>query len=349
MSSNECMERTVVVDYKNKIVHIIILDKFIPPFIDFINEHFDANEHLFVILGKERYKFGLTKEHDVVWIDSIFKLFSLAVGLNSSRKIIIHGLWSQVFNMILFVQPWLLQKSYWVMWGGDFYFPKKQSWIKRQVIKNMKHFITYLKGDYELVQQWYGAKGKYHECFMYPSNLFKEYDIKERENNGINIQVGNSADPTNNHLKILEKLFQYKEEDIRIYVPLSYGDQDYANAVVKKGKELFGDKFIPMTEFIPFEKYLEFLGEVRIAVFAHDRQQAMGNIITLLGLGKKVYLNSNTVQWNFFTKHQIEVYDVNEITLKQLDILSEHKNKKKIQQLFSTETLVLGLKEIFNA
>ena len=79
------------------------------------------------------------------------------------------------------------------MWGGDFYFPKKQSWIKKQVIKKIAHFITYIKGDYELAQKWYGSSGEYHECFMYPSNLYKEYDITQERHTNINIQLGNSS------------------------------------------------------------------------------------------------------------------------------------------------------------
>lgn len=51
--------------------------------------------------------------------------------------------------------------------------------------------------------------------------------------------------------------------------------------VIIKGKELFGEKFIPLTEFMTFEKYLEFLGSIDIAIFAHKRQQAMGNTITI--------------------------------------------------------------------
>ena len=43
---------------------------------------------------------------------------------------------------------------------------------------------------------------------------------------------------------------------------------------------------------MPFNQYLEFLGKIDIAIFNHRRQQGFGNAITLLGLGKKVYLNS---------------------------------------------------------
>jgi len=232
------------------------------------------------------------------------------------------------------------------MWGGDFYFPETQSWIKKQVIKRMGHFITYIKGDYELVKQWYGAKGKYHECFMYTSNLYKEYDIQLKTHDTINIQIGNSAGPTNNHLDILEKLKKFKDENIKIFAPLSYGDEETAKKVSAKGEELFGEKFIPLTEFIPFEKYLEFLGEIDIAIFAHKRQQAMGNTITLLGLGKKVYMRSDITPWQLFKDIDVKVYDVENIEIELIDDTTRIANKEKIKEYFSKEKLKIQLKDL---
>ncbi|MBD3808756.1 MAG: TDP-N-acetylfucosamine:lipid II N-acetylfucosaminyltransferase, partial [Epsilonproteobacteria bacterium] len=264
-----------------------------------------------------------------------------------SDKIIIHGLWSNSLVKLLFLQPWLLKKCYWVMWGGDFYFPETQSWIKKQVIKRMGHFITYIKGDYELAQKWYEAKGKYHECFMYPSNLYKEYNIKPKKHGTINIQLGNSADPTNNHMDVLKQLAKYKDENIQIFAPLSYGDQEYAKEVILKGKEIFGDKFIPLTEFMPFEKYLEFLSEIDIAIFAHKRQQAMGNTITLLGLGKKVYMRSDITPWQLFKDIDVKVFDVENIDIELIDVEMQKQNQEKIKDYFSKENYLHQLQNLF--
>ena len=42
----------------------------------------------------------------------------------------------------------------------------------------------------------------------------------------INILIGNSATETNNHIEVLDLLSKFKNEDIKIYVPLSYGDME---------------------------------------------------------------------------------------------------------------------------
>jgi hypothetical protein len=41
----------------------------------------------------------------------------------------------------------------------------------------------------------------------------------------LSILLGNSADPSNNHVEALERLLPYRDQDIKIYAPLSYGDQ----------------------------------------------------------------------------------------------------------------------------
>ncbi len=37
--------------------------------------------------------------------------------------------------------------------------------------------------------------------------------------------MGNSANPTNNHIEVLNKLLKFKDEDIEIIAPLSYGEK----------------------------------------------------------------------------------------------------------------------------
>jgi dTDP-N-acetylfucosamine:lipid II N-acetylfucosaminyltransferase len=286
---------------KNKILHVMILDKFLAPYIDFIDEHFGRENHHYVFITSEKYEYGLTPEHKVEFLHTDDDIFiTLLEYMKIAKKIILHGLWRDKVDILLYFNQKLLKKCYWIMWGGDFYFPETKSKIKYEIIKNIGYLVTYIEGDYELAKKWYKAKGKYHECFMYPSNLFKEYDIEVKKETTINIQLGNSADPSNNHLEVLKKLIKYKDDNIRILVPLSYGNQDYAKIVISKGKEFFGNKFIAITEFMPFKNYLVFLSNIDIAIFTHKRQQAMGNTITLLGLGKKVYMRTDVTHWQLF-------------------------------------------------
>lgn len=323
------------------------LDKFLPPFIDFIDEHFGRENHHYVFINNKEFQYGLTTEYNVEFLNTDDEIFiTLLEYMKRAEKIILHGLWRDRVNSLLYFNQKLLKKCYWVMWGGDFYFPKTQSWAKKQIIKKMGYLVTGNRGDYKLAKKWYKAKGKQIDSFIYPSNLYKKYDQQSKKHETINIQVGNSADPTNNHLEAFTKLIRYKDEDIKIYTPLSYGNKEYANEIIFKGNELFGEKFIPLTEFISFEKYIELLSEIDIAIFLHNRQQAMGNTITLLGLGKKVYMRNDVTTWKLFNDIGVKIFDQNDINLSQLAEEEAKSNIEKIKKHYSKNILIKSLEQL---
>ena len=333
-----------------QILHVMMAEKFMSSFIDFINDHFNIENHKIIVINILNLEIPdeLRNRDNIVWINRVYQLIKLSYFLNTSGKIILHGLFLKSLIVTLFFNPWVLNKCYWVMWGGDFYFPDKQRWVKKQVIRNIGHFVTYLKGDFDLVKKWYNIKGSYHESFMYPSNLYKDYDIKRKEAGVVlNIQVGNSADPTNNHIEIFEKLRKYKNDNIKIYAPLSYSNQDDVKGVISKGKEIFGDKFIGLTDFMSSEKYLEFLSDIDIAIFSHKRQQAMGNIITLLGLGKKVYIRSDITTWQFFKDINVNVFDFDSFELSRIENAPKTKNIENIKSYFCEKNYLRQLKKLF--
>ena len=279
--------------------------------------------------------------------------------LNSAReaeKIILHGLWNSRLIVLLALHPSILKKCYWVIWGGDLYSysmgKKNLKWyaaelFRRPVIRGVGHLITYVQGDAELARKWYGAIGRYHECIMYTSNIYRDYAIDEQSHSAVNIQIGNSADPCNNHLEILEKLKFFHDQNIVIYAPLSYGNQAYARTVIAAGNAIFGDKFKAMTDLMPFDQYLEFLGQIDIAVFAHKRQQGMGNTITLLGMGKKVYMRSDVTSMATFDGIGVKVFDFSDIDLMPISIEIKNKNKTQLRNRFSEAMLIKQWSAIF--
>jgi len=65
----------------------------------------------------------------------------------------------------------------------------------------------------------------------------------------------------------------------------------------------------------------------------------MGNLIQLLGLGKKVYLNPETSQWNLLQNLGIKVYDINRDIDLNIDSEELKNNKKIVKEYFSPENL----------
>lgn len=346
------------------ILHVAGLDKFIPPFVKLIKEEFEEEKHQFWFTGSVQ-KYPVEQSESVyvcgggVW-RKLAGYAKLVKQLHSARKVMLHGLFNIRVVLVLALCPWVLPKCHWIIWGGDLYQFRKASntWqsrikeaLRRFVIRRVGHLVTYIDGDVELARQWYGAKGTHHECIMYLSNVVDPKMTLESghasDHDGLKILLGNSADPSNNHIEALERLLPFKNQPFKIYAPLSYGDQCHAKKVISQGKAWFGDKFVPMTDFMPFEQYLEFLKSLDIAIFNHQRQQAMGNTITLLGMGKTVFMRSDVSHWRFLTGLGIKLNDVEKLELCRIARDEADENARVVYSYFSRATLMKQLANIF--
>ena len=350
--------------------------KFIKPFINYVNKNFDAEEHLFLILdsskenavemeGFDNVRIAKPYNCDNNVIRKVMLLYKIPISMivlfyyfRRSKKVHLHGIFDKKVVLFLYAFKFFSAKVYWQMWGGgDLDIPTKAQsntiWYKitKKVKGSFYGYVSYLPGDYRLAKNLYNCKGKYYESLMYESNTFNEIKLKKQNDDVIRIQVGNSADSANNHLEILKSLKKFKDEKIELYCILSYGEKPWspgwAQKVIKLGKELFGSKFIPVTDFMCFDEYLEFLGKIDIAIFAHKRQQAMGNTISLLGLGKKVYLRSDITSWELFKDIGVKVFDVNDLAISTLNLHDKEANIKAVKYHFSKEKYYQQLKTLF--
>jgi dTDP-N-acetylfucosamine:lipid II N-acetylfucosaminyltransferase len=334
---------------KKRILHIAPNEKFIPAFMNILEDADISGEHRFYLFTSDKTVITARRDIHCVLVrknDNRVYLPSLLYAMYRADKIILHGLFIARIIKLLSRLPWTLRKCYWFMWGGDFYFPDIHPLQKKNLIKKMGHLVTYLDGDYRMVQENYGAQGMHHECFMYPSNLYTPV-VDVPPHKGVYIQVGNSAAATNNHLQIFESLLPYKDADIRIYCPLSYGGKQYAQQVMEQGRAMFGDKFMPMCDFMPIDAYHAYLSTIDIAIFNHDRQQAMGNIITLAGMGAKLYLNKTQTPWELFNSIGVKVYDCQSISLEMPDEQVRLENSRIISGHFSKERYIEQLQRLF--
>ncbi|WP_417764148.1 TDP-N-acetylfucosamine:lipid II N-acetylfucosaminyltransferase [Shewanella chilikensis] len=353
---------------RKKILHIACLDKFIPEFIHILRLHFDEKLHTVITYGdiKKNPHIKSQKTLNFSTLLSFSSILKLVVALHRNDKVILHGLFSPLLVILLCLMPWLHKKCYWTIWGGDLYYhilaSKNMRYhilevFRKFLISRLGGFITYVHGDYYNAQQWYHASGKLYECIMYKSNIYSSEVLAEERLNQrdgfdsikINIQIGNSADPTNNHKQVFERLTKLDVQNQvgRIYCPLSYGNPVYAAEIKLLGEAMFGDKFYPLMDFMSLEQYNQILDEVDIAIFAHNRQQAMGNTINLLGRGKTVYMRGDTSSYALLTNLGIKVYSLDDISLNVLPREVAIANNQLVSNYFSEENLVKQLKIIF--
>lgn len=345
---------------KKKILHVYDLDKFTPPFIDFVEENFGLDEHCFWLNGDHdlypvkqagySVKLGKSKLSVIV---GYLKLIYL---LSSSRKIILHGLFNQIVTVILFMMPWLAKRCYWIIWGGDLYVYKygdrdlkwrAREFFRRYVIRNMGYVVTSIDGDYNKAVEWYKCRSKRICYFTYPTSLFFDKKISKKKSSQVNILVGNSSDPSNNHEFIFDIINFALPDDFKIYVPLTYGDMEYRKKIISKGKRVFGSAFVPITEHMLLSDYNDFLSKIDVALFAHERQQAMSNIRTLIGLGKKVYMNPSSSGYEQLKNLGVRVFDIYESIELNPDFDGSEYNRNIISRVYSRESLIKNLKDLF--
>ena len=144
---------------------------------------------------------------------------------------------------------------------------------------------------------------------------------RERDNGEKFILVGNNAYTFNRHLEALEAMSRFSEEKLKLYIPLSYGndwydkERAYKSTVAEYAYESFGpEKVEVLNKLIDTNQYTNLLMNMDVAVIASNRQNALGNIFRLLYVGNKVYLSRDNPMYQYFLPEGIDVYEVDTIS-----------------------------------
>ncbi len=286
--------------------------------------------------------------------------------IRKSNKVIFHSLPPVSIQVLMKILPNDKRKIHWAIFGGDLYQyedrnrnmnSKIKEYIRKVFIKKIDYVHTTM--EYNQLKQWYKTSAKLSPG-SYP--LLVDFSVlnelkNARKNNHITkIMVGNSACPTNNHIEIFNKLSEIKHKNFEVIVPLSYSvtDKGYFNHVINEGEKMLGEKFIPIFEYMNPEEYLEFINQIDIVIMNHKRQRALGILLPLIYLGKKVYLNSYTSIGKYLTEDMgCILYKTEDIQINNLDNLFvvepevEILNAKKMKSAFSEERFISGWKKAF--
>lgn len=118
-----------------------------------------------------------------------------------------------------------------------------------------------------------------------------------------------------------------------IYMPLSYGDiPPYREEIIQLGKKYFGNNFHPIVDFISLSEYQQLINNCGVVWMNHIRQQAAGNILAALYMGKAVILHPASNLYKTFKEWNVKLYtnfnEFNEIDIKEE---SFEMNKKIIE------------------
>lgn len=295
-------------------VHLMYNDKFCKPFIQFMNNNFAVNAHLFIV--QKKMEFVIPIYDNVVIIET---LDGICLEYGNIKKIICHSLFiSGIFRYWMANQSVQREKAYWVIFGGDLYDAPSDD-VAITVRKNFRGYISVAAdGDCDVVKNKYSLEGKeyYRAIYAAPTDrswdVIEKYHTKKLCNNRIRIQVNNSCDGST--IDMLKQLSVYSDKDIEVCTVLSYGNLEYKDSIIECGKELFGERFLWLEEFVESDAYLAWIQQNDIFVLNQNRQQGVGNAIAALALGKKLYIKSNITTYSHLSSLGIRVFDSNRIS-----------------------------------
>lgn len=329
-----------------KIFHWVTDDKFIDDLISVMEYTKGYHDHTYAIVSdNDRFDFIYIKKKEYI---KIVHSYECIKTLNDYDVIVLHGLRSGAFDF-LNKMPHNI-KVVWFAWGYDLYSApcKKHPFIKiplyrpltksatrnnlrgyladlhvefnylrdKRIIEKAISRVDYFSGvipqEYEMmkINPFFKAKRLDFHYFSLNDEV-SETNLKNPSPTGNNILIGNSGDPTNNHLDAFLYLKRIDILDKKIYVPLSYGGTErYRDKVKSVGKEYWGDSFIPLETFLPYEEYCKIISSCSNVIMFHERQQAMSNIRQGLWNGCKVFLSCSGLAYGFYKKLGLQVFSV---------------------------------------
>lgn len=206
---------------------------------------------------------------------------------------------------------------------------------KVKAIKRIDYLCHFSKDDYEFIKSTTNSKIAYLPFFYFEYDYSTMFTINNSGSSPINIQLGNSASLSNNHISALNNLLKIRN-NIKIICPLSYGDIRYASYVVSLGKKLFGENFTAVNTYLPPQKYANMLANVNVSYMNHIRSEGAGNTFMNIASGKTTILNPKSNVYKFLKDLSIKTLNSTELSItstlilpddileKNADILSKH-------------------------
>jgi len=309
-----------------KILHIFPESMQLEQFLIYMKEKYPQVEHDFIIIDiGGSGEATRIKEH----FYEIFKITNISTfkptdalvlckRLRDSKaydNIIFHSLYLNYLLLALFFNKKAVRRATFIIWGvqdaGPFFVPETKSkykiagWfyekLRSVIIPEFKYIGTVLDADYDKVKKLYGVTAANKKC-KYMLGAFNNKEQAEKKNRKhINIQAGHSGYKVTSTLETLDTLSKFKDEDIRIFSPLSYGDEKYIQEVIKKGKEIFGKKFIPITKQMSGTNFIKFISSMDIYIHNALVQMGLANVFTNIAYRSKVYLNAEGAVYDEYT------------------------------------------------
>ncbi|MCI8389647.1 MAG: TDP-N-acetylfucosamine:lipid II N-acetylfucosaminyltransferase [Roseburia sp.] len=340
-----------------KFLHIMLASQYAVDYIKRINKLYNPQEHFFIIYNCKKpseYNFLVRgvkvldigrKEIKIIWklAHKVKHVYLQSLYFNKSAML-----------LIAFLSVRMKKHFSWYIWGEDLVTEYENElmikglmikkrikrFCRKRIIRNLKYIISIIPSDYEYALDAYKSSAKGVVAF-YSYPMPDEKLVQKDKQSSNSILVGHTAIPWVRHIETFEKIAKsgYQGEVISI---LSYGgNENYVNEVLHAGQEKFGNRFKPILGWMSQAEYVELLSGICSAVFPAQRQNGAGNILYLLYLGKKVFLDKGNGILGYLKSKGVCIYDISSMEDEDFSVpLAEEQiqiNRKVIGYLCSDE------------
>lgn len=219
-------------------------------------------------------------------------------------------------------------------------------------IHQIEHIGILHKEDFIMLRDknFISNKAKHLKYTYYPIEAIIK-GLQDYKVNNDNILFGNSASKDNNHLEGFELLKKIPLANRKIISPLNYGSHEYADVIIEIGLKEFKSNFVPIREFLSLSDYNKLVQQCGIVVMNHYRQQAVGNIVLMLWIGSKVYLDERNSIFQYLKRIGIIVFSIakdltpeNDKVFELLTDTEVEKNRSILINEFGEEEVLTKLK-----
>ena len=337
-----------------KIVHLMKQEKFTRGISEFYDCYFNNGEHEICyvnVKGNESLiNSSLTIKQSEVFLspDNKKDADTLVKHLCKYDWVVLHSLFFTHYTMMLY--PKLIKKIVWIAWGYDLYnWPPKAKGLKEKISCYIGNYIRSHCGAFvgifppdcdEFKKSYPKSRTRVYYAPYCGARIPEQYqnyseisNLEQRAEDGepIYIQIGHSAVKSVNHIAVLDSIEHLKDENIRIFLPLSYGDREYGDEVQQYAEKIYGDKVICLRDFLPKNEYFSLLKRVDIAVFNTQRQIGLGNINNMAFRNVKIYMPENSVMYQYYIANGVPIQkyeDLQNISFTALKEPIKSTNKK---------------------
>jgi dTDP-N-acetylfucosamine:lipid II N-acetylfucosaminyltransferase len=206
-------------------------------------------------------------------------------------------------------------------------------------------FSAPVRADVATVERAFGRSFRAQYAQLNYKSVERSFAVADVVADRTAILVGNSSTETNNHADVFRLLARLDLHGRSVVVPLTYGDELYRNAVLALGRQQFGVRFEPLTDFIPQSSYNALVSRCGIVIMGHRRQQGLGNVGTLLYGGARIFFDSANPIYHELVGHGAVVGtldDIERLGERAFAPLSveEHRINKGVTEKLWSATLV---------